>query len=445
MTDLPKGWTLVALVDLVAPEPRAMTDGPFGSNLKTADYTDRGPRVIRLQNIGFGDFIDERAHISEEHFARLRAHEVKPGDLVVASLGQDLPRCCLVPPSATPAIVKADCIRVRLHPGVNPKYVNYALQRPALRATTAERIHGVGRPRLGMNGIRGLELPIAPRSEQARIVAAIEEHLSQLDAAEAYLARAAVNIDSMRRAAVDELFNGRDWPWTCLGDIAELKGGVTKNAKRDNDPALVDVPYLRVANVQRGYLDLNEVAGIRVSPEKADALRLERGDILFNEGGDRDKLGRGWVWEERVDNCIHQNHVFRARLLTEEFDPYFVSTHGNTWGRNWFDRYGRQTTNLASVSLTTLKAFPIPAPPRSEQKRLMAELDRITTDLDALEAGLARQRQRARSVRRQILAAAFDGRLVPQDPDDEPAAVLLGRIRGDREAMPRGRRARSAG
>lgn len=179
MTDkLPPGWEWVQLQDIAAAEPRAITDGPFGSNLKTAHYTDDGPRVIRLQNIGDGVFKPEDTHISQEHYELLERHAVRAGDLIVASLGEALPRACLVPDWVPSAIVKADCIRVRLHSGVSAAYVNYALQLPRLRQATAANIKGVGRPRLGMQRIKELSIPLAPRAEQDRIVAAIDECFS---------------------------------------------------------------------------------------------------------------------------------------------------------------------------------------------------------------------------------------------------------------------------
>src|SRR5690349_7635001 len=99
------------------------------------------------------------------------------------------------------------------------------------------------------------------------------------------------------------------WAWTTLGEIAEVVGGVTKDTKKQSDPALPLVPYLRVANVQRGRIDLRSVAEIRVPSATAERLRLRPGDVLLNEGGDRDKLGRGWIWEGQLSECIHQNHV----------------------------------------------------------------------------------------------------------------------------------------
>lgn len=289
-------------------------------------------------------------------------------------------------------------------------------------------------PSLRRPDLEATPVAITPVLEQERIVAAIKEHFSRLDAAEATLASVKRKLVSLQRSAVARLFDHAGWPWTTLGEIAEIKGGVTKDSKRQSDPSYIEVPYLRVANVQRGYLDLSEVSRIRVRPAKAAQLTLRTGDVLFNEGGDRDKLGRGWVWDGQIDGCIHQNHVFRARLSSEDFDPYFVSVHGNTWGQQWFETRGKQTTNLASLNLTTLKSLPVPAPPLAEQRKVVAEFQSIRRSEDRLRAEISRAESRSASLRRSILADAFAGRLVPQDPDDEPASVLLERIAASRSA-----------
>src|SRR5205085_6907961 len=106
------------------------------------------------------------------------------------------------------------------------------------------------------------------------------------------------------------------------------------------------VPYLRVANVQRGFLDLGEVSKIDATEEEVAELRLEEGDVLFNEGGDRDKLGRGWIWRGELPDCIHQNHVFRARIRSGLADPKYLSWYGNSAGQAYFIAEGKQTTNL---------------------------------------------------------------------------------------------------
>src|SRR6185369_8918838 len=112
---LPSGWCWATVEQLSAHEINSITDGPFGSNLMTSHYTHAGPRVIRLQNIKDGAFADERAHISDERFERLRKHSVLAGDIVIAGLGENPPRACLIPEWVGPAIVKADCIRFKPH------------------------------------------------------------------------------------------------------------------------------------------------------------------------------------------------------------------------------------------------------------------------------------------------------------------------------------------
>lgn len=306
---------------------------------------------------------------------------------------------------------------LRPSPVVKADFLLYfALQR-SFRADAARNMTGTaGQLRVPSDYLRNHPIPLPPLAEQERIVAAIEEYFSHLDAAEASVERARRNGDLVLRSSVHQLFADASWEWTTLGEIAELRGGVTKDGKRHGDPSFVEVPYLRVANVQRGRLDLREVATIRVSAEKAKSLRLESGDVLFNEGGDRDKLGRGWVWEGQVTDCIHQNHVFRARLKTPDFDPRFVSTHGNTWGQRWFEEHGRQTTNLASISLTTLAQFPVPRAPMVRQREIMQHLDRTGDSVTRLTSAMAVARQRAATLRRAVLAAAFSGRLATTVP-----------------------------
>jgi type I restriction enzyme, S subunit len=315
---------------------------------------------------------------------------------------------------------------------VDPRYVEaYLLSETAMRAIDGMKT-GISDSGLNLTHgrFRKLQFPLAPRAEQERILTAIEQQLARLDAAETSLVSAQRRLTALRDDALETAF-AWDGSWTTLGEIAEIVGGVTKDAKRQHDPAFIDIPYLRVANVQRGYLDLTEIATIRVSQDKAAALALRPGDVLFNEGGDRDKLGRGWVWSGEIESCIHQNHVFRARLH-DGFEPKFVSWHGNTFGRRWFEANGRQTTNLASLNLTTLKSFPVPAPPLDRQRRVVAELEKQLSELDATNAAIDRAHRRSSSLRRSILERAFRGELVDQDPADEPASALLERITAKR-------------
>lgn len=224
------------------------------------------------------------------------------------------------------------------------------------------------------------------------------------------------------------------WRFHRLADIAEVGSGmsVSKNRKVDNP---IEVNYLRVANVQRGYLDLDEIKTMIIDKFTFDRYKLLEGDILFNEGGDRDKLGRGWIWKNEVDNCITQNHVFRASTHIKNIaHSEFISHWGNTFGRDYFERTGKQTTNLASINKTVLSSFPVPYPSIEEQSLIVKLLNEKTSEVDNLVAELELQLKKATLLKTSILHKAFQGKLVPQDPKDPPASELLAQIKAEREA-----------
>jgi Type I restriction modification DNA specificity domain len=211
----------------------------------------------------------------------------------------------------------------------------------------------------------------------------------------------------------------------------KIVGGITKDSKKQN-PMDEELPYLRVANVQRGFLDLSEIKTIRVPQRRVEELLLKQGDILFNEGGDIDKLGRGWVWGGEIEPCTFQNHVFRVRLQNQCFEPKFFSWYGNSRGFDYFLSFGKQTTNLASINKTLLSALPLVIPPAEEQQEIVRRIETLFALADSLEAHFKTARAQVEQLTPALLAKAFRGELVPQDPNDEPASVLLERIRAAR-------------
>jgi predicted ATPase len=218
------------------------------------------------------------------------------------------------------------------------------------------------------------------------------------------------------------------WSWASLEMVAEIGSGISVSKNRLVENPVV-VPYLRVANVLRGYFDLSEIKTIRVEKDRVADYLLRVGDILFTEGGDRDKLGRGWVWEGQIRRCVHQNHVFRARPFAPALlNPKFVSYWGNTFGQSFFIEHGTQTTNLASINRGVLSRLPIPIPPLDEQTEVLLQLERRLAAADSLDSRLSHQLERARTTRDSLLREAFRGRLVPQNQKDEPAVLLLDRI-----------------
>ncbi len=333
-----------------------------------------------------------------------------------------------------------------------------------------------------------VSLPIPPLAEQQRIVAAIETHFTRLDTAIAGLRRLQANLKRYRAAVLKAACEGRlvpqdpsdepanqlldrilaerrakwqatnpgkkyqeptppdtsglpelpeGWVWASLDSIAQVRTGVAKGRKLDGQN-VISLPYLRVANVQDGYLDLSEIKTIEIPVNEIERYRLKPNDILFNEGGDRDKLGRGAIWPGNIEDCIHQNHVFSVRLYTSAIYPKWVNfARQLTYARDHFWERASQTTNLASINSTNLRSLPIPISPLAEQTRIIAEVERRLSIIDQHEKAVRANLARAARLRQSILKRAFSGRLVPQDPADEPASVLLERIKATRTSKPK--------
>jgi type I restriction enzyme, S subunit len=150
---------------------------------------------------------------------------------------------------------------------------------------------------------------------------------------------------------------------------------------------------------------------IEVLPTDLEKYQLCAGDILLTEGGDWDKLGRSAFWENEIENCIHQNHVFRARPLHPGFDSYWAILYTNSpLGRQYFENAAKKTTNLASINMTQLRYCPVPIPPAAEQKRIVAKVNQLMALCDTLQAHLThRQTQSDRPGRSRRAAGARSG------------------------------------
>ncbi|MBC1237222.1 restriction endonuclease subunit S [Nostoc sp. 2RC] len=180
----------------------------------------------------------------------------------------------------------------------------------------------------------------------------------------------------------------KGWSWERFGHIADIVSGVTKGRNLIGKQTAY-YPYLRVANVQRGFLDLEIIKTIEILVEELDKYRLQANDILLTEGGDWDKLGRSAIWNGQIENCIHQNHIFRARPFHFGFIPQWAVLYTNSpIGRQYFETASKKTTNLASINMTQLRHCPFPVPPTEEQHRIVAKVAQLIDICNKLEAKL---------------------------------------------------------
>jgi type I restriction enzyme S subunit len=220
---------------------------------------------------------------------------------------------------------------------------------------------------------------VPPIDEQRRIVAALSAQLAQVERARAAASAQHQAIEALPAAHLKMVF-GTDhhlpsgWHPVKLGECGEIVSGITLGRKPSAQPVR-KVPYLRVANVKDGFLDLSQVNEIEATEAEIAKWRLQPGDLLLTEGGDRDKLGRGTVWRDEIAECIHQNHIFRVRLDESAYLPAFVAAQLNSsYGRSYFLAHAKQTTGIATINQRVLAACPLKIPPMEEQHRIAAML-----------------------------------------------------------------------
>lgn len=287
---------------------------------------------------------------------------------------------------------------IPLHPRSNrhdPRFLFFYLLHPDVRHHITERMEGsTGRKRVPEGVLLDLPIPDLTLDEQTAIANALEL-IQKASAAEAKCERTA---QYLKRVAMRALFARgiggeaqretefgpvpQSWNSESLDSCALVQTGATKG-RRFTDAQTIDVPYLRVANVQDGHLDLREIKTIRIRESEVDRYRLKPGDVVLTEGGDFDKLGRGFIWRGEIDLCVHQNHVFAVRPDPNRLKPDFLAYLAQSaYGKAYFLKVAHRTTNLASINSTKLKAFPVVLPSLEEQDEIVGILQAIDRKID---------------------------------------------------------------
>jgi type I restriction enzyme S subunit len=224
-------------------------------------------------------------------------------------------------------------------------------------------------PSIDGKAISSIYVPTPSLPEQQKIAAILTAVDEKLDV----IFRQIEATQTLKRGLMQTIFsrgrNAAGWPTVPLRQVADVRTGVAKGKKGLKQPT--ELPYLRVANVQDGYIDLTEVKSIAVEAAQVERYALRPGDVLMTEGGDFDKLGRGDVWEGQISPCLHQNHVFAVRPAPSKLNSYYLAAlAASDYGRQYFLSCAKRTTNLASINSSQLKTFPVLLPPMDEQVRI---------------------------------------------------------------------------
>ncbi|MER7553785.1 restriction endonuclease subunit S [Streptomyces anulatus] len=451
---LPEGWATSTLGELA--------EYVNGRGFRKAEWSRSGRPIIRIQNLTgsnsefnyYGGDLEDR-------------HLVEKGDLLLswaATLG-------VYEWTGPEGALNQHIFKVK--PYVDQRFFRYLLQYK-LQEVKA-RTQGSGMVHVTRGEFEAVSVSVPPHAEQRRIVEALEEQLSRLDAAAGVVESAMRRSEVLKRVLDSRAVAGNEggvdefaqpltvaevrsstkklsgskwkpidaigipgfvefgqWPTVSLGDISWDRGyGTSARCSYEGSGP----PVLRIPNIQSGSIDLGDMKFAEDSSIDLSGYFLRSGDILFvRTNGSPSLIGRVGVVDEGIDVAF-ASYLIRFRLNSSVVNPRWVRlvTQSGTWRRH-IEAVAASSAGQFNLNASRLAEIPIPLPSLSEQRAIVEQADTRAKETQRMEGVLRLSELRARHLRAKLLCMAFEGRLVGQDPADEPAATLLARVAAEREA-----------
>lgn len=390
------------------------------------EYYDGDIPWVNTSELKDGFILNTQKKITPKALADISVFRVYPSNtLLIALYGATIGKVGIL---CIPATINQACCALSFPDKLNIRFTFYWFI--AHRQLLISLAEGGGQPNINQEIIRSLRIPAPSQTEQHAIAAFLDHQTARIDALITKKEQHIALLQEKRAALISQAVtqglhpdvpmkdSGVEWlgmvpeHWKVrrLKFVAKVMPGLAKGrnlGERDT----VELPYLRVANVQDGYLDLSDIAMTVVGIDEIARYSLETGDILMNEGGDFDKLGRGYVWSGEISPCLHQNHVFAVRTNLG-IDPYWINLIALTsYAKYYFIIKSKQSTNLASISSTNLKELPLVFPPDEEQKAIMVYLNQQTQKIDALISTITDGIKKLQEYRTALISAAVTGKI----------------------------------
>lgn len=429
MNELPRGWTLATLPDLVS------KDGVFsdGDWVETKDQDPGGGvRLTQLADIGDGFFRDRsNRFMTAEVAERLSCTYLEPGDVLVARMPDPLGRACLYPGGRCPAVTAVDvCI---LRPGsgsVDARWLMWWLNTPQFRKEVGARQSGTTRKRISRKNLAAIEFPVAPLAEQRRIVAAIEEQLSRLDAASSVLRQGRQRSRNLRRAILARaVTEGEERP---LGDLLDgIEAGRSFGG-----------PGRPAAEHEWGVIKVSAMTWGRFKPgenktipaEDADPRwEIRSGDLLVSRANTTELVGAAVLVGETRSQLLLSDKSLRLVVKPQVDKSWLLNALSAPQSRRQISEVASGTSDsMRNISQDKLRAVMLRVPNPRRQVELACEITSELERVAVLDHALLAVGRRTEQLRSAILARAFRGEFVPQDMNDEPASMMLKRIAAER-------------
>lgn len=445
MTGLPTGWATITIGE-ASGVGGLSTDGDW---IESKDQDPTGSvRLIQLQDIGDGTFVNKSSRfLTEDKAEELNCTFLSPGDVLIARMPDPLGRACRFPDIGQKSVTAVDVhVWRKGEHGVEPDFLVYCVNSPEIRQSLQAQASGTTRQRVSGGRLKAQEIPLPPLPEQRRIVSKLDTLNARSTTARTHLTAIEKLVERYRTAVLEAEFRAA-WDAGCNNTIAGClehaeTGLVRSKAEQTADEGY---PYIRMNHYDlAGRWNDRDLTYVAATSSEFARYQLRANDLLFNTRNSAELVGKVAIWPEGKDGYLFNNNLLRMRFSADVLPGFAFWQMSSPPFRRYIEGFISATTSVAAIYQRSLMAAPFWVPDTDEQREIIRRIETAFAKIDRLAAEAAKARKLLGHLDQRILAKAFAGDLVPQDPTDEPAETLLARIREARATAPKGKRRRTA-
>lgn len=434
MSELPMNWKPATLAEICL----RLVDGSHNPPKAVGQgFPMLSARNIQNRQINF----DEFRFISDADFAVEHARtNVQPGDVLLTIVGA-IGRSAVVPTGLQQFALQRS-VAVLKPLLIESRYLSYALQSPDTQKYLEENAKGTAQKGIYLGALSGVEIPVAPLNEQKRITDKLDALLMRVDACRKRLERVPRILKSFRQAVLAAAMSGQlteDWPrnnegWRTLplgSVLTDIRYGTAQKSHYNKKNG---TPVLRIPNIGDGLIDPSDLKFGVFSKKELDTLSLKAGDLLLiRSNGSLELVGKVALVEPKFEGYLYAGYLIRLRLNTSIVVPQFLRLFLSSPAiRRYIELTARSTSGVNNINTEEIRSIQLKLPSIEEQGEIVRRVEALFAYVARLEARYKSVRTRVEQLTPALLAKAFRGELVPRDPKDEPASVLLERIRASR-------------
>jgi type I restriction enzyme, S subunit len=443
--ELPEGWVFENLSEISTKIGSGST--PRGGN---ESYKSSGIPLIRSMNVHFdGMKYDGLAFIDEIQAEKLKNVEVLHNDVLLNITGASIGRVTIAPKAMSGARVNQHVSIIRLIHYIDPRYVKHFISSPGIQSFIIEAEAGVTRQALTKEKIENLAIPLPPLNEQRQIADRLDYLLTRIDKTKAHLDRIPPLLKRFRQSVLAAATSGKlteDWREANdiedfqITQLSEVAAGFSYGSSAKSSSSGL-IPVLRMGNIQNGKLDWSDLV-FTSDQSEIDKYKLVNGDVLFNRTNSPELVGKTTVYRDEQP-AIYAGYLIRVRcgeLLLPDYLNYCLNSPA---GRDYCWTVKSDGVSQSNINAKKLAEFEFELPQIEEQAEIVRRVETLFAKADRIETQYKKARQNVDRLTPALLAKAFRGELVPQDPKDEPAIVLLERINGEKKGREKREKGRS--